>query len=82
MSYIKWPCDWNRPLSEEEQAIARRLDRAAENPGVETLVGDINPWIPDKRPAGDSKNGRGKDAPVGPKRNWVRGQPEFIEGDG
>jgi hypothetical protein len=26
--YVKWPCDWNRPLSKEELAIARRLDRA------------------------------------------------------
>lgn len=24
---FKWPCDWNRPLSKEELAIARRLDR-------------------------------------------------------
>jgi hypothetical protein len=24
---MKWPCDWNRPLSKEELAIARRLDR-------------------------------------------------------
>lgn len=24
---FKWPGDWNRPLSAEEKAVARRLDR-------------------------------------------------------
>ena len=28
MNYIKWPCDWNRPLSKEELQIARRLGNA------------------------------------------------------
>ena len=28
MTPIKWPCDWNRPLSEEEREIVKRLDRA------------------------------------------------------
>lgn len=24
---MRWPCDWNRPLSKEERAIANRLNR-------------------------------------------------------
>lgn len=28
MKRIKWPQDWNRPLSEEELEIAKRLDNA------------------------------------------------------
>ena len=28
VKYIKWPCDWNRPLSREEREIAKRLDTA------------------------------------------------------
>jgi hypothetical protein len=32
---MRWPCDWNRPLSKEERAIAKRLDNA---PPVEWMV--------------------------------------------
>lgn len=28
VKYIKWPIDWNRPLSREEREIAKRLDTA------------------------------------------------------
>lgn len=28
MTPIKWPCDWNRPLSKEEREIARRIKNA------------------------------------------------------
>jgi hypothetical protein len=31
MKPLKWPFDWNRPLSREERDIAKRLDRAPEN---------------------------------------------------
>lgn len=30
MKPIKWPCDWNRPLSKEEREIAARLNRLTE----------------------------------------------------
>jgi hypothetical protein len=36
---IKWPIDWNRPLSREEREIAKRLDTA---PDVSATNGDAS----------------------------------------
>lgn len=35
---VKWSSDWNRPLSEEEQKIARRLDRTPKDSRMEAVL--------------------------------------------
>jgi hypothetical protein len=29
---VKWPVDWNRPLSREEREVAKRLEMAPKEP--------------------------------------------------
>lgn len=67
MSPIKWPCDWNRPLSKEELEIAKRLDRAPE--GASWRVGEVLQGEPaklsDERTSGGAGERRGADAKGG-----------------
>ena len=84
---IKWPQDWNRPLSEEELEIAKRLDRAPDD-GEGTLermgevVSDLNARLSDQCPAGDFEKRWREDAPLSPERAWSYGQCSFADGDG
>ena len=69
---MKWPCDWNRPLSKEEREIAKRLQCAPER--TDYRLGEVlqaeSVELPDERPASGSGVGRGEDAFGGVERTW------------
>ena len=72
---IKWPCDWNRPLSEEELAIAKRLKRAPDDgegtfKRVGQVVGDIKSGLSDQRLVGGVEERRTGDASESVARDW------------
>ena len=72
---MKWPCDWNRPLSKEEREIAKRLQCAPEGEGfgMEAMVRSLEPGLSDERLTGDPQERRGADADGGSKGTWVDG---------
>ena len=87
MNYIKWPQDWNRPLSEEELAIAKRLKLAPDDgEGTFERMGEVgedqHPRLSGECASCSARERRGKNDDGGIKRAWMDGQPEFIEGDG
>ena len=82
MAGMKWPQDWNRPLSEEERAIAKRLDRAPKDSGLGELVSSLNAGVSNERLDGGLEERRGEDSKVSIERAWVNGQCVFVDGDG
>lgn len=45
---MRWSCNWNRPLSREERAIARRLANAPATDLAPTAQGDPQAAGPDR----------------------------------
>ena len=67
---VKWPNDYNRPLSPEEQQIARRLDCAPEKARLATLLYGIAPELPAQRLDSDIRERRAEDVERLPGRSW------------
>ena len=70
---VKWPQDYNRPLSAEEVSIAKRLQCAPER--TDYRVGEVlqakSVELPDERSTGGVGNGRGKDAGGCSQGTWL-----------
>ena len=84
---MKWPVDWNRPLSEEELEIAKRLKRAPDD-GEGTfermgeVVSDLYARLSDQCPSSGFDERWREDAPFSVERAWSYGQCNFVDGDG
>jgi hypothetical protein len=79
---MRWPIEWNRPLSKEEREIAKRLQCAPERTDfrVEAMVRSLEPRLPDECVTGDLSERRGANAGGGSKGTWVDGLNRVGEG--
>ena len=79
---VKWPQDYNRPLSKEEVSIAKRLQCAPER--TDYRLGEVlqaeSVDLPDERTTSGAGVGRGADAFGGVERAWADRQRESGEG--
>lgn len=79
---MKWPCDWNRPLSKEEREIAKRIQCAPEESNFR--LGEVLQAVPvelsnERAPIG-AGDGRGADAFGSPERAWADIKRRVSEG--
>lgn len=67
---VIWPQDYNRPLSSQEQAIARRLDREPEKTRVASFLQSKPPELQAQRIDSGAGERRDEDVERRPKRTW------------